>query len=153
MRAGMAELTEYERAQAYFEMNDYARAVQLLEPFADNKINLTRIESRPLKGKPWEYVFFLDFLGHRKERRVARALTRLEGLCEMLKVLGRGDAYYFESRLPHRSWRRWKAMPLELVAVNSWTGTVASPREMSRFFRARGMMLVGSSVVPGVCWT
>jgi predicted Zn-dependent protease len=32
--AGMAELTEYERAQVYFEMNDYAQAVQLLEPFA-----------------------------------------------------------------------------------------------------------------------
>ena len=37
MRAGMAEMaemTEYERAQVYFEMNDYAQAVQLLEPFA-----------------------------------------------------------------------------------------------------------------------
>jgi chorismate mutase/prephenate dehydratase len=60
----------------------------MLEPFADNRINLTRIESRPLKGKPWEYVFFLDFLGHRKERRVARALAQLEDLCQMLKVLG-----------------------------------------------------------------
>ena len=34
MRAGMAELTEYERAQVYFEMNDYAQAARLLEPFA-----------------------------------------------------------------------------------------------------------------------
>jgi predicted Zn-dependent protease len=34
MRAGMAELTEYERAQVHFEMNDYAQAVRLLEPFA-----------------------------------------------------------------------------------------------------------------------
>ena len=34
MRAGMVELTEYERAQVYFEMNDYAQAARLLEPFA-----------------------------------------------------------------------------------------------------------------------
>ena len=34
MRAGMAEMTEYERAQVYFEMNDYAQAARLLEPFA-----------------------------------------------------------------------------------------------------------------------
>jgi chorismate mutase/prephenate dehydratase len=60
----------------------------MLEPFAENKINLTRIESRPLKGRPWEYVFFLDLLGHRKERRVMRALAKLDELCQMLKVLG-----------------------------------------------------------------
>src|SRR5690242_10939353 len=34
MRGGMAELTEYERAQVHFEMNDYAQAARLLEPFA-----------------------------------------------------------------------------------------------------------------------
>ena len=61
---------------------------RMLEPFAKNRINLTRIESRPLKGKPWEYVFFIDFLGHRKERRVSRALESLSRRCLMLKVLG-----------------------------------------------------------------
>ena len=34
MRAGMAEMTDYERAQVYFEMNDFAQAARLLEPFA-----------------------------------------------------------------------------------------------------------------------
>jgi len=60
----------------------------MLQPFSANEINLTRIESRPLKGRPWEYVFFLDFIGHRLEKRVARALEQLNGLCQMLKVLG-----------------------------------------------------------------
>jgi chorismate mutase/prephenate dehydratase len=60
----------------------------MLQPFSSNDINLTRIESRPLKGKPWEYVFFLDFLGHRAEPKVARALAGLNPLCQMLKVLG-----------------------------------------------------------------
>ncbi len=61
---------------------------RMLAPFAENRINLTRIESRPLKGRPWEYVFFVDFLGHRKDPNVARALEGLDGLCRMLKVLG-----------------------------------------------------------------
>jgi chorismate mutase/prephenate dehydratase len=60
----------------------------MLRPFGANGINLTRIESRPIKGKGWEYVFFIDFLGHRKERRSRRALGSLERVCTMLKVLG-----------------------------------------------------------------
>lgn len=78
-----------DKTSAVFSIRDEVGILHhMLEPFAENKINLTRIESRPLKGKPWEYVFFLDFLGHRKERRVARALARLEKLCQVLKVLG-----------------------------------------------------------------
>ncbi len=78
-----------DKTSAVFSIRDEVGILHhMLEPFSENQINLTRIESRPLKGKPWEYVFFLDFLGHRKERRVARALAKLEPLCMMLKVLG-----------------------------------------------------------------
>jgi len=84
-----AEPSGDDKTSAVFSIRDEVGILHhMLEPFAENKINLTRIESRPLKGRPWEYVFFLDFLGHRKERRVARALTKLDGLCQMLKVLG-----------------------------------------------------------------
>jgi chorismate mutase / prephenate dehydratase len=78
-----------DKTSAVFSIRDEVGILhRMLAPFASNKINLTRIESRPLKGRPWEYVFFLDFLGHRKERGVARALEQLSGLCRMLKVLG-----------------------------------------------------------------
>lgn len=78
-----------DKTSAVFSVRDEVGVLHhMLRPFAENRINLTRIESRPLKGKPWEYVFFVDFLGHRKERRVSRALARLDERCLMLKVLG-----------------------------------------------------------------
>ena len=61
---------------------------RVLKPFADNRVRLGSIESRPLKGRPWEYVFFLDLFGHVREPHVARALAALKGRCLFYKVLG-----------------------------------------------------------------
>lgn len=61
---------------------------RMLEPFAKNKVNLTKIESRPLKNKTWEYLFFLDFNGHREEPKIRKALNQLEERCIFVKVLG-----------------------------------------------------------------
>lgn len=61
---------------------------RMLEPFAKNRINLSKIESRPLKHKPWEYLFFLDLEGHIEEPRIQRAIKKLEKSCLFIKVLG-----------------------------------------------------------------
>jgi chorismate mutase/prephenate dehydratase len=61
---------------------------RMLEPFAKSRINLTKIESRPIKDKPWEYMFFIDFKGHKEETRVKRAMNAVEKNCLFLKVLG-----------------------------------------------------------------
>jgi len=61
---------------------------RMLRPFATHRIDLIKIESRPLRGRPWEYVFFLDLKGHRRERRVQRALAEVERSALRLKVLG-----------------------------------------------------------------
>lgn len=57
-------------------------------PFSESGINLTKIESRPLRDRHWEYVFFADFSGHREEKAVRNALERVEADCVFLKVLG-----------------------------------------------------------------
>jgi Prephenate dehydratase len=55
---------------------------------AAQKINLLKIESRPSRQQPWEYVFYLDFEGHRDDPVVRRALADLAGRTTFCKVLG-----------------------------------------------------------------
>ncbi len=57
-------------------------------PFSESGINLTKIESRPLRDRHWEYVFFADFSGHREDKAVGDALEKVEDNCVFLKVLG-----------------------------------------------------------------
>jgi chorismate mutase/prephenate dehydratase len=59
-----------------------------LGAFAERDINLTKIESRPTKQKPWEYNFYLDFEGHRTEKRCAEGLKALEKYASFVKILG-----------------------------------------------------------------
>lgn len=59
-----------------------------LGALADRDINLLKLESRPSRGRPWEYVFYLDFEGHRDDAHVGEALTALKTLTVFLKVLG-----------------------------------------------------------------
>ena len=61
---------------------------RVLQTFYEKNINLTKIESRPTKGKPWEYVFFIDFEGHSRDPNIAETLTKLKEQVFFVKVLG-----------------------------------------------------------------
>lgn len=61
---------------------------RLLKPLAQGRINLTKIESRPLKKRAWEYVFFIDLDGHREDPKIARVLEKMEKECSFFQVLG-----------------------------------------------------------------
>jgi chorismate mutase/prephenate dehydratase len=60
----------------------------LLEPLAQNNLDMTRIESRPSRYKNWEYVFFLDVKGYEEDVDVKTALTALQEEAEFVRVLG-----------------------------------------------------------------
>lgn len=81
--------TGKDRTSIIFSIKDKVGALHaMLTPFYKNKINLTKIESRPSKKKAWDYYFFVDFEGHRSDTRVKKALSQLEDMCKYLKVVG-----------------------------------------------------------------
>ena len=61
---------------------------RILEPFAGARLSLTKIESRPTRRRPWEYVFFVDFQGHQADPVTRGVLAALRERCLFLKVLG-----------------------------------------------------------------
>jgi len=60
----------------------------LIKPLADNGINMTRLESRPSRQGLWDYVFFIDILGHAEDPAVNKAMKALEAQAGVLKLLG-----------------------------------------------------------------
>ena len=60
----------------------------LLLPFASEGINLSRIESRPSKLRAWEYVFFIDLLGHVEDEKVKLVLEQVAAHAKQVKILG-----------------------------------------------------------------
>ena len=59
-----------------------------LSVFALREIDLTKMESRPLRGRPWEYFFYLDFRGNVREEGCRKALAHLGEVTNFLRVLG-----------------------------------------------------------------
>ncbi|MBC7792470.1 MAG: prephenate dehydratase [Clostridia bacterium] len=72
-----------------FSVSDGVGALhQVLGAMADNKVNMTRIESRPSKQRAWDYVFVADLEGHHDDGPVAAAIAVLKERCPLVRVLG-----------------------------------------------------------------
>ena len=61
---------------------------EMLSALARSEINVCRIESRPMPMRSWEYLFFVDLEGHRKDPGLARAMVEMETLCVFMKWMG-----------------------------------------------------------------
>lgn len=83
------ERTGRDKTSVLFAVRDEAGALyRMLQAFYENGVNLTKIESRPMKQKAWEYVFFVDCDGHLSDAEVGKALEELGARCLFVKVLG-----------------------------------------------------------------
>ena len=81
--------TGFDKTSIVFSVKHKPGAIyDALKEFADGKINLTKIESRPTRQKAWEYNFYLDFEGHHQDKIVKETLDRLEEHSSFLKILG-----------------------------------------------------------------
>lgn len=78
-----------DKTSVLFSVRDKVGALyEVLSSFRQYNINLTKIESRPSKKKPWEYYFFADLQGHRSSERLKKALNKLKEKCVFVRVLG-----------------------------------------------------------------
>ncbi len=62
--------------------------LKMLMPMAERGVNLSKIESRPSKKRPWDYYFFIDVTGHYDDPAMKEALTDLKQFCPLVKWLG-----------------------------------------------------------------
>lgn len=62
--------------------------LKMLMPLAERGINLSKIESRPSKRRPWDYSFFIDVTGHYEDAKVKEAVAELRKFCPLVKWLG-----------------------------------------------------------------
>lgn len=85
----LTEMSGDDKTSLMFSVKDEVGILyRMLEPFAKRGINLSKIESRPLKKKAWEYIFFLDLVGHIDDPVIAEAVQELKQCCQYVKVLG-----------------------------------------------------------------
>jgi prephenate dehydratase len=79
---------EWKTSLVFSTRNIPGALFRALAVLALRDLNLVKIESRPLRGKPWEYLFYIDLIGHREDQKVRNALGHLAEFADFLRVLG-----------------------------------------------------------------
>jgi len=79
---------EWKTSLVFSTRNAPGSLFRALSALALRDLNLAKIESRPRRGKPWEYMFYLDVRAHRDDPRMKNALSHLGELADFLRVLG-----------------------------------------------------------------
>jgi prephenate dehydratase len=79
---------EAKTSVAFAGKNEPGLLFRCLSAFALRSIDLTKIESRPIRGVPWEYIFYLDFVGSLSEERCRRAIEQLREMATFVRVFG-----------------------------------------------------------------
>ncbi len=83
-----ATVREWKTSIAFTLRNVPGALFRAMSAFALRDLSLTKIESRPLRGKPWEYLFYADFLGRADDPVSQRALNHLQEFTDSFQLLG-----------------------------------------------------------------
>ena len=96
-----SSVTGEDRTSIMFALKDAPGVLfDALSPFARTGINLSRIESRPSRQRAWEYLFFIDLVGHIEHEALVAAVDELRERCVFIKVLGSYPRGVLEERAP-----------------------------------------------------
>lgn len=80
---------EHDKVSCVFRIPNRSGALfEVLEVFYARSINLLKLESRPVPGKPWEYLFYVDWEGNLVDKRFKEALEEIRGKTTFLRILG-----------------------------------------------------------------
>ncbi len=82
------DVAQQKTSIAFTLPNEQGSLFKALATLALRDIDLTKIESRPFRKKAFEYLFYVDFIGHREEKNVENALRHLGEFATMVNVLG-----------------------------------------------------------------
>ena len=81
--------TENDKTSIIFSIkHEPGSLFRIIENFNHNKVNLTKIESRPTKSNSWEYNFYVDFEGHQKNSKILQMLNQIKKETLFIKILG-----------------------------------------------------------------
>ena len=86
--ARMESAKDWKTSLVFTTRNSPGALFRAMSAFALRDLSLSKIESRPLRGKPWEYLFYLDFLGKADDEVSQRAIAHLGETADFLRVLG-----------------------------------------------------------------
>ena len=84
-----AKRAKHNKTSIMFSIKDEAGSLlKVLQLFGRNGINLSKIQSRPLRNRPWEYLFYVDFDGHIEDPKVEKVVHTIMKRCMFFRVLG-----------------------------------------------------------------
>ncbi|MCF8719315.1 prephenate dehydratase [Nitrospina gracilis] len=84
-----AKKAKRNKTSVMFSIQDEAGSLlKILQVFGRNEINLTKIQSRPLRNRSWEYLFFVDFEGHIDDPGIDKVIKTVSKRCMYFRVLG-----------------------------------------------------------------
>ncbi len=84
-----AKRAKHNKTSIMFSIKDEAGSLlKVLQLFGKNQINLSKIQSRPLRNRPWEYLFYVDFEGHIEDPKIEKVAHTLMKRCMFFRVLG-----------------------------------------------------------------
>jgi prephenate dehydratase len=82
------ETTAWKTTLLFRTPNTPGALFRALAAFALRDINLVKIESRPIEGRPWEYSFYVDIMGEARDSNISRGIDHLREMCETVRLLG-----------------------------------------------------------------